>query len=870
MRGKSLAVGCVLLAIVPVRHAFAQGLPAGAYRARTATLELKADGQVIFGGAGGPLIIGSYLVQVDTIVFRDESGVAACPGETGRYTWRLAADTLRFQPLTDACTTRRSALALAWTRGGATTTFAAPTLNAVLITAQRQTEDLQRAPLAMSVVSSETIRDANVTRTQDLTYLAPGLQIGSLIGSTAVLYMRGVGNFAGNSLQDPTVTVNFDGVYIARQTATNGLLYDLDRVEVLKGPQGTLYGRNATGGAINIVPQRPRLRVREGVLNVGVGAFNSQQLDGAFNVPLGKRAALRLAAQRVRHDGYMNDGTDDQNDWAGRIAGRFEVNDRLAVRAVADYFQQGGRGNSSTPLALGVENRIGVTSPEGGAYYLTQRHSLAGRSFAPTPANQYVDNQHSGVHTTVDWRNALGALTVTAAARRSVLDQRGSPSGNIVTQQEHSTQKSVEARLSAAPMQRLDLLVGTFLFDESIAVRGDALFRVYNQYNVSLQKPESGVTSAAAFGRLTLHVSDRLRATVGARYTHERKTFGGSFQTFNRICVPPPTGQCPNAQPFPVDLSSAPLTFPTDSLSATPVFNPADGTRTVGFRILSNTAATFDRTTWRAALEYDLAPQTFVYSSYETGFKSGGFFFSNDDNVYQPETVGALTVGFKSRRFENRLQANLELFDWRYRDQQVSKISVDSRNVTNLRTENIGQATIRGAEAGLEIVPFFETPITATVQYLKATYDSYRYQTPLSSGPPVSGCAVSSKTTGFLVDCTGRQSPYAPEWTIALGASREFALPSNTTLTARTRARYQSRTLLGLDFLPQQQQAGYWIADASLTYATARERLFVTLFGQNLTDETVLSNSFVVPFSTFAIGVLRPPRTLGVRLGTHF
>src|SRR5262249_39418049 len=150
---------------------------------------------------------------------------------------------------------------------------------------------------------------------------------------------------------------------------------------------------------------------------------------------------------------------------------------------------------------------------------------------------------------------------------------------------------------------------------------------------------------------------------------------------------------CPNAQPFPADTTTSPLVFPPGSSNGVPVFDPATGALTVGFRILSDEQATFSHTTYRAALEYDLAEHALLYGSYETGFKSGGFFFSNDSGVYQPEYVDAFTVGVKSRLVDNRLQANVELFDWRYKDQQVSKISIDSHGASNLSTANIGRAT---------------------------------------------------------------------------------------------------------------------------------------------------------------------------------
>jgi len=269
-------------------------------------------------------------------------------------------------------------------------------------------------------------------------------------------------------------------------------------------------------------------------------------------------------------------------------------------------------------------------------------------------------------------------------------------------------------------------------------------------------------------------------------------------------------------------------------------------------------------------LEYDLAERTLVYASYETGFKSGGFFFSNDADTYNPEYVKASTLGLKSRLLNDRVQANVELFDWRYHDQQVSTIGIDSHGATNLRTTNVGQATIRGAEVTLEYMPFANTHVSADVERLNATYDSYIYRSPTS---PTSGCVVTPPATGqtgFQVDCSKRRSPYAPSWTEAFQAHQLFPLPRRASLIAEARAHYQSETLVGLDFLSQQQQKSYWMLDASLTLANIGNHHSIAVFGQNLTDRTVISNSIVAPFSTFVVGELRPPRTVGVRVGSSF
>lgn len=843
--------------------------PTGTYHSRNLTLELTSTGQARFANSFGPLIVASYILAGDTITLRDQSGPAACPGSAGRYLWRGDAEGLRFQLIGDECGPRRAALAMPWMRGAASTTVAE--LAAVVVTAQKQEQDVQRAAASINVISAQMLADAGVTRPQDLVYLTPGLQVGSLEGGAAIGYMRGVGDFAGNSLQDAAVTFNFDGVYIARPTATSGLFYDLERVEVLKGPQGTLYGRNATGGAINILPRRPVLGVFSGEASADYGENNTVRMAGALNAPLGSRAAIRIAGQRAGHDPYMKDGTDDQSDWAGRASLRYDVTDALAFRVVADYYDQSGHGVGSTPIGSGVDNRYGDSSPEGATYYATQKVTISGRNWTAIPAGvTYANSHHWGVAATTDWRTAVGGLTLVTASRGSHKDGIGEPSGNLVTVQEHSRQNTLEARLSSTPTARLETIVGTFVLNEAIRTPAGEFFRPFNLFNFSMQSPNSGVASNSAFGQAIYHVTDRFRATAGTRYTSERKYLDGVFESFSRTC---PSGSCPNAQPFDVSTYTEPLVFPPGSGTAIPLVNAADGTTTRGFKIVADDSRTTVRTTWRGALEYDLAERSLLYASYQTGFKSGGFFFSNDADTYKPEYVNATTLGLKSRLFDDRVQANVELYDWRYHDQQISTIGLDSKGAMNLRTANVGQATIRGAEVTLEYMPFANTHLSSDVELLHARYNSYVYRTPVQSGKPLSGCIVTAPATGettYQVDCSGKRAPYAPVTTQSLRAQQVFPLQNPASIVAEARAHYQSRTLVGLDFLPDEQQPAYWTIDASLTLANIDKRHSIGVFGQNLTDRTVVSNTIIAPLSSFVVGELRPPRTVGVRVTSSF
>ncbi len=718
--------------------------------------------------------------------------------------------------------------------------------------------------MALTALSGETLHDAGVTRPQELTHFDPSIQIAATTAPYTVFYLRGVGNFNGTSLADAAVAFNFSDVYIGRPSGTAAFFYDLDRVEILKGPQGTLYGRNATGGAINVVPRRPVLNEAGGELFVDYGNYDSVRVDGAVNIPLGDQTALRIAGIRVRHDAYMNDSTDDQDDTGGRVSFMLNSSESLSINVVADYFDQGGRGPGSTPIALDPDHRFGVSSPQGGAFYQTRRNSIAGRNFNPIPGTQDLNNQFWGVSSTIDWETQMGTFTFVPAYREAHLDTIGAATGVTLSFVEDDKQASLEVRLTSDSDQRLSYIVGAFYFDETNDV---GHFVPNSQYNMSIQSPTSGVESTALFGSLTFAIASDVRATLGARYTEDDKFFHGTFEGFNRLCLPLPTTLCPNAVRFPADQLTAPINLPSP-----PVFNPLDGTTTFGFRIGSSEHDSFSRTTWRGALEWDISEQSLLWASVETGFKSGGFFFSNDAQKFEPEELTAYTIGAKNLFFDNRLQFNIEVFDWRYQDQQISSIGLDSQGAQNLRTQNVGKATIQGAEIDTRWLAAANTLLSLQAQYLDATYDDFQFDKAAATGPPLSGCDVSPPTqpgAPFAVDCSGQRAPYAPQWTVNLAAEQTFGFDSGA-LVAGVRAHYQTQMLTGLDFTPLEYQDDYWSIDVSAIFTSDDEKYSVGLFGINVTDETVIANTFQPPLGNFVTGTLRQPRLYGIRLGARF
>ena len=755
-------------------------------------------------------------------------------------------------------------------------------LAVITVTAQRREENLQSAALAISAVTGDQLAAAGVTKPTELTNLVPALQVAPAAGPYNLFYLRGVGNFNGNAFSDSAVAFNADGVFIGRPSSTTGFFYDLERVEVLKGPQGTLYGRNATGGAINVISAKPELGRFGAAFSAEYGNHDTLRLDASVNVPLGDIAAVRAAGIRVRHDGYMNDGTDDQDDWGGRLSLRVEPTDTLTIDVVGDYFDQGGNGVGSTPLAAVAgnplptnfrpEDRIGFLSPQGQAFYASQPNTLLGRTFTPITLAPFQDNEFWGISSTIDWETSVGTLTVVPAYRESSIDYLNFMPGFFIRQQEETNQTSVEARFQTDQSNPLRLLVGAFYYDEQT---NDPLVAYEHQSNVNIQTFSLDTESQALFGRLTYAVTPEFRLTLGGRYTWEQKELEGLLQAASRVCVVPSSyfpayvPGCPTAQPIPYD-----LTVPAPDF----VPFPGDGTITTPPSIINNLGAnsrdaSFEEFTYRLAADWDVGDQNLLYASYETGFKSGGFFFSSDAGIYRPEKIKAFTLGSKNRFFDNRLQLNAEAFYWRYRDQQISHLGLDSAGIAIFPTENVGKATFKGAEVEIQYLLTENTTLSADVQYLDGTYNDFVYTTPNLNGGIGNGTGCpngAAPAAVYTVDCSGFRPPNAPKWTVNLGAQQVVPLGNGGDIVLDARTHFQTDTLTGLEFVPVEVQDDYWLADGAITYYAPERRYFVGAFVNNAFNEGVVSSTFPTPFSLFYSATLRPPRTYGIRAGLEF
>ena len=713
----------------------------------------------------------------------------------------------------------------------------------IVVTAQRREETLQRTALAVSAVSGNELLKANVTDVTSLTKIIPSLIVQPTTGTAIGFYLRGVGALTGNAFTENPVAFNYNQVYIARPAAVLGTFYDLERVEVLKGPQGTLYGRNATGGAINVNPKRPVLGQRGVDLSFEVANYRAVHTQAALNLPIGANAALRVAGQIAQRDGYLSDGYGDENGQAVRGSLLFQPTNAFSLYLSADYFHNGGRGPGSvlaqgalTPNAPPAEDRIGGADPRSVAVLTTNFPMLVPGGLVRAPRGDgFVNSEFWGVSADIDVDLGFAKLTVIPAYRDSRPNYLSYSGGYSARVNESSKQTSVEARLTSSGQGAFQYVVGGYFFNEDQAGLNDFFPGLITRTTFT---PKLTNRSYAAFGQATLNLFGGFRLVAGGRYTHEKKE--------------------------------------QDTILTQTSFGIGPTSRAQG-------SETFNKFTYKAGIEWQLAPQNLFYANVATGFKSGGFFIAAVDNTYRPENITAYTIGSKNRFLRNKLQINLEGFYWDYKDQQINFIGPIRTSATTigtgLVTTNAGKSRIYGAEVELSLQATRNDLLSANVQYLNGKYTQFSFLNSSPNGaPPRTTCVITPSNAipiappglAYNVDCSGKPQINAPDISVNLSYEHSFNLTADFDLVAGARSKIESSRYLSPEYLPEERQGGFTQSDAFLTLTNNTDRYSITAFMNNLENSTILAGTAVRPILPLVYNILRPPRTYGVRASFSF
>lgn len=769
----------------------------------------------------------------------------------------------------------------------------------IVVTAERRSESVQKSSLSIQVLSAKALENAGVAQARDLTKLAPGIQIGQG-GPATQIYIRGVGDFGATAISNPAVAFNVDGIYVPRPQAIEGVFYDLQRIEVLKGPQGTLYGRNASGGAINVVTQKPTFDALHADVSLEGGNYGLIKANAAFNLPITDTFALRLAGEVVDRRGYTNQGSDDDKHQSIRLQGLWKPTDRLSIRLSSDYTHIGGQGPAyvfkgplDPTIAAGV-TALGVSIPDGrrvtsldpafqqlvyavgrvqglcapNAALLTnttaggsapiinapQGFCPAGQSsLVAAPGNglfpgqrAFQDNKFWNISAEISYDFDFATLTVLPSYRRARLDYT---LPQLVTYRdsyfypEKSDSYSLETRL-AHDGERLKWVLGAYYFQEKQNAFSASDAGLILGLSQTLLKPS--VDSYAGFGQLTYSLNPSWRLIAGARYSVDDKSFSG----LNQSSAP--------GRPF---------------LLGQPCYAKADPC----VRDVFSGSKKFKSFTYKVGMEYDVGPQNMLFATYATGYKAGGFSgvsvigTNNEALSYNPEKLRALELGSRNRFLNGRVQLNIEGFYWKYKDAQTLFATLNAAGNTVNAIANAGRATIYGADIELVVKPTRSDTLRLGGEFLHSNYDSFVYQTAGLIAGVTTGCTVTAVAPFQSVDCTGRPLARAPKYSATAGWTHAFDLGPTGSIETEISAQFVGSRYLTIDYIPATLAPSYVSGDATVTY-TNRHGWSLSAFVRNFTDAKIYTGGFTAPtlLRSVVLANIGAPRTFGGRLSWHF
>ena len=704
----------------------------------------------------------------------------------------------------------------------------------IVVTAQRRSERLQDVPIAVSAVTGETLENRRVLDVVDLSNLTPSLQIKSGDnGANPRIFIRGVGVNDFNPATNSAVGIYADGVYVASPLAQRFAFFDLQQAEVLRGPQGTLYGRNTTGGAINVTSRKPGNDFEADLLTE-YGRFASVNVQGGVTAPIAKDLlSVRIAGLYQTDDGYTlnrltGDHVNNTDRWAVRGSVRFKPSSNITDDLAVTYGKSRGGSilaydRTLFPSSAAVAGPDGLCAPA--AYGTGLCTNILG--YGNASRNLYQGDYRFEGKDKVDLFTVANTLTINLGAldlvsvtgyqhakRNDQEDSDDNPlpilSGSYVARQNTFSQ---ELRLQSSGTRNLRYILGLYYAHDYL--NNNSSYDILPILPVSFTSgigryawPLTQKTdSYAAFGQLDYDLTSRLTLTGGLRYSADHKAFN----------------------------------YTSEELRT--------GTTLFTF----NDAKTFDSVTGKAGLQYRFSPDVNLYASYSRGAKSGGFFsgFATspaDLGPYKDEKVNAYEAGLKTRLLGRRLQANLSAFYYDYQDLQVYTIVVDGL-ITRQQFTNASAARIYGGELELEARPARNLTVTMNAAYLDATYRNFE-----------------SAGTNY----SGNRLPSAPKVSVQTGFN--YVKPvSFGAVVADANLSFRSRIFFETANIARLSDPARAYVDGRLGVRFGRdERLELGGWVKNLFDETNISTITPIAslgFDSFNMG---PPRTYGLYLRARY
>lgn len=703
----------------------------------------------------------------------------------------------------------------------------------IIVTANRVESTAQKTPIALTVYTGADLIAKGVSNVQGLATIDPSVNVTMATGA-AYVAMRGIASTDITEIGDPSVPISRDGFYTNRSYAIQASLYDVKRVEVLKGPQGTLNGRNSTGGLINIVTMRPEFS-NGAYFAATVGNYGTLHGEGAVNLALSDKLAFRGSLMYDYHNGYrtitgLYNGQGERGDDSKIASGRIQLawNPTEAFHVWLSYQRENvdGIGDVAMNSALGVRPDFG--------------NAKTFSNLAPTSVDLRGDRVrwevrydklpgnlrliYAGGYDVIDWHHAFDLTGAAYPAVRNFL------------QHEHPKTWNHEVRISNDPASRFFFQGGYFHFLENNSVLSgvfnDQMQGVYAPGGPSANLGQAGVygilfdypsvvsKSDAVFGQVSLALTYQLKLSAGARYTWDHKTRIGSAALNFPALVFPEWGQV----------------FPF-----TTAVTQSGGT-------MSNKKPTF-----HVGLDFNPSSTSLLYAKFDTGYKSGGFNSNGSapSLPYEPETVSTYEVGSKNRFLNGKVELNIDAFYSRYKSYQAYQ---NSSVLQGNGVFNVGGAKIYGGELQLIALIGETSRIDFNGAYLHTRFDDNIF---VADG------------AGTTHNIGGNRLPNAPSLSFTSGIEEKLQLASGS-LTARLEGKYSSSFYYSVFNTNDTISHPYLVGNFSLTYTPVKGSWTVGAYARNFTDKVVLSNAsenFAAGKNTYQF---QPPRTFGVTGSVKF
>jgi iron complex outermembrane receptor protein len=716
----------------------------------------------------------------------------------------------------------------------------------IVVTAEKVSQNLEKAPVAVTALTGASLEALGVKSVSDLTAVVPNFTaMQNANGSTVAI--RGIvsTNQSVNGISEASYSV--DGVGLVDMRDAFDGMYDVNRVEVLRGPQGTLYGANANSGAINVITNKPDLTAASAVGSIGFGNYSSIIANGALNMPISDTFGVRFAAAEEQHDGYIylrtNDSRFDDKDFVGgRVHMLWKPSSDFSALFTYEYIHNGGAGvagsASGAPLGLYATHQ-GVTP----------------YSYNTMPGPMSLNETDQAGTLTLDWSLPFFDISNISSVRfddwrqsdaETIFGPGASTCPNVTSttncynpliNTSKDRQISEELRLSKNT-ELLDWLFGLYYskYDAHLA-------QAYEPSNKPglwelLDEPGYVDENKAIYGQTTWKITNKWSLVAGLRYQWDSESLPYSPAYYG------PPGSIVQQQCFGCTLTN-----------------------------VYSGEGSWGKMTWRTGVNYDLNPRSLLYVSVATGYEQGGFSTKAEEPfnpVYGPENLTNYEIGWKSKLFDNRAQINVAAFYMDYKDYQASASLILANGSQALLTTNAGSAKIKGLE--LEST-FLLTPDDLLVfngTVLDAVFTDFY----LPKGDGYAAVAGQVPT-----DYTGNQLPYAAHQTARLSYQHTFTLSEADSLIALVGTSYSSQYYTDYHNYSATSQDAYTRTDASLSWERrSAGRTFNTrIYIRNIENKAILAGGQAdnsAPGRDFnqygKNGYYLPPQTFGIQLTGSF